>query len=85
MLELVTTLKCRDDDAKVEVLDAAYWVKGCSSLGRLRYAVLLRVGGDDYCLIDIKEAVYAAAIRTWACHATMQGVWLKARAKCRRH
>jgi uncharacterized protein (DUF2252 family) len=63
MLELVTTLKSRDDDAKVEVLDAAYWVKGCSSLGLLRYAVLLSVGGDDYCLIDIKEAVQAAAPR----------------------
>jgi uncharacterized protein (DUF2252 family) len=61
--ELVTTLKSRDDDAKVEVLDAAYWVKGCSSLGLLRYAVLLRVGGDDYCLMDIKEAVHATAPR----------------------
>ncbi|MDX6462922.1 MAG: hypothetical protein QOE55_6619 [Acidobacteriaceae bacterium] len=27
-----------DDDAKtIRVLDAAYWIKGCSSLGRLRY------------------------------------------------
>ena len=34
----------RDDDAKIKVLDAAYWMKGCSSLGRLRYAVLLGVG-----------------------------------------
>jgi uncharacterized protein (DUF2252 family) len=63
MLELVTTLKSRDDDAKIEVLDAAYWVKGCSSLGLLRFAVLLSVGGDDYCFIDIKEAVHAAAPR----------------------
>jgi uncharacterized protein (DUF2252 family) len=63
MQELVTTLKSRDDDAKIEVLDAVYWVKGCSSLGLLRYAVLLSVGGDDYCLIDIKEAVHAAAPR----------------------
>jgi uncharacterized protein (DUF2252 family) len=63
MLELVTTLKSRDDDAKIEVLDAAYWVKGCSSLGLLRYAVLLCVGGDDYCLIDIKQAVRAVAPR----------------------
>lgn len=63
MLKLVTTLKSRDDDAKVEVLDAAYWVKGCSSLGLLRYAVLLSVGGDDYCIIDIKQAVRAVAPR----------------------
>ena len=35
-------------------------MKGCSSLGRLRYAVLLGVG-KNYCLIDIKESVEAAA------------------------
>jgi uncharacterized protein (DUF2252 family) len=63
ILDLATSLKSRDDDAKVEVLDAAYWVKGCSSLGLLRYAVLLSVAGDDYCLIDIKEAVQAATPR----------------------
>ena len=69
MLELVTTLKSRDDNAKIEVLDAAYWVKGCSSLGLLRYAVLLGVGGDDYCIIDIKQAVRAVATRYQ--HASM--------------
>jgi uncharacterized protein (DUF2252 family) len=62
---LVTALKSRKNDAKVQVLDAAYWMKGCSSLGRLRYAVLLGVGKasepDDFCLIDIKQAVPAAA------------------------
>lgn len=63
MLELVTKLKSRDDDAKIEVLDAAYWVKGCSSLGLLRYAVLLSVGGDANCIIDIKQAVRAVAPR----------------------
>jgi uncharacterized protein (DUF2252 family) len=48
------------------MLDAAYWVKGCSSLGRLRYAVLLGVGkrkDHEFCLIDIKEAAPAAAPR----------------------
>jgi hypothetical protein len=50
------------------VLDAAYWVKGCSSLGRLRYALMLDVDGgvvegDDLCLMDIKEGVQAAAPR----------------------
>jgi len=63
VLKLVTTLKFRDDDAKIEVLDASYWVKGCSSLGLLRYAVLLSVEGNDYCLFDIKEAVRAIAPR----------------------
>jgi uncharacterized protein (DUF2252 family) len=50
--------------AKVRVLDAAYWMKGCSSLGRLRFAVLLGVGPkkhQHFSLIDIKEAVKAAA------------------------
>jgi uncharacterized protein (DUF2252 family) len=50
-------------------MDAAYWMKGCSSLGRLRYAVLLDVGKnketkkDEYCLMDVKEATAAAAPR----------------------
>ncbi len=65
--QLLTAVRHRDDDSPVELLDAAYWVKGCSSLGRLRYAVLARVGKDDvpenYCLIDIKEAIAAAAPR----------------------
>jgi uncharacterized protein (DUF2252 family) len=62
--KLITSLKQRDDDAKVRVLDAAYWMKGCSSLGRLRYAVLLGVGPKkekQFCLVDIKESVRAAA------------------------
>ena len=64
---LATLLSSRADDAPVTVLDAAYWMKGCSSLGLLRYAVVLGVGMDDrkserqYCLVDIKEAVPAAA------------------------
>jgi uncharacterized protein (DUF2252 family) len=64
---LVTSLHSRPNDARIEVLDAAYWMKGCSSLGRLRYAVLISVGKgsrpEDFCLIDIKEAVPAAAPR----------------------
>jgi uncharacterized protein (DUF2252 family) len=64
--ELFTSLKGRETELSVEVLDAAYWMKGCSSLGRLRYAVLLGLQGKngkhgDYCLIDIKEAIPAAA------------------------
>ncbi len=68
---LATLLGSRADDAPVEVLDAAYWMKGCSSLGLLRYAVVLGVGeagakagaksARQYCLVDIKEAVPAAA------------------------
>jgi uncharacterized protein (DUF2252 family) len=63
---LATSLRSRNDDASVEVTDAAYWMKGCSSLGLLRYAVLLSVGSGkkrDLALMDVKEAVSAAAPR----------------------
>lgn len=66
---LVASLKSRANDACIEVLDAAYWMKGCSSLGRLRFAVLLDVGNskhsdeNEYCLIDVKEATPAVAPR----------------------
>jgi len=64
--DLITSLKNRDKDDDVEVVDAAYWMKGCSSLGRLRFAVLLGIGkkkknSEGFCLVDIKEAVPAAA------------------------
>ena len=67
--QLVTALHGRDEDAKIRVVDAAYWMKRCSSLGRLRYAVLLKIGKGGYrdgglCLIDIKEATRAVAPRT---------------------
>jgi uncharacterized protein (DUF2252 family) len=63
---LATSLRSREDDAPVEVVDAAYWMKGCSSLGLLRYAVLLGIGAGkkrDLALMDVKEAVKAAAPR----------------------
>ncbi len=53
-----------DGDVPMEVVDAAYWMKGCSSLGRLRYAVLVRTGEkrhQQHHLIDVKEATAAAA------------------------
>jgi uncharacterized protein (DUF2252 family) len=65
---LATSLRSREDDDPIEVLDTAYWMKGCSSLGRLRFAVLVGVGdppyeGESLCLMDIKEATQAAAPR----------------------
>jgi uncharacterized protein (DUF2252 family) len=65
--KLATMLRSRDDDARVDVVDAAYWMKGCSSLGRLRLAVLLSVADnrkDGLCLMDVKEAARAAAPRS---------------------
>ena len=65
--DLLTQLKGRSGRDEIEVIDAAYWKKGCSSLGRLRYAVLVSVGEgelkDRLCLIDVKEGVKAAAPR----------------------
>ena len=40
----LTSLRGRAKDDPIELLDAAYWMKGCSSLGRLRYAAILRIG-----------------------------------------
>ena len=60
----LTSLRGRTKDDRIELLDAAYWMKGCSSLGRLRYAALLRIGkvkGSSLCLVDVKEGVTAAA------------------------
>ncbi len=62
--KLLTAMHGRKDGAGINVLDAAYWVKGCSSLGRLRYAALLEIGKHRYCLVDIKEAAKAAAPRS---------------------
>jgi uncharacterized protein (DUF2252 family) len=63
---MITNLQSRDAGSPVKMIDAAYWMKGCSSLGRLRYAAMVRVGeGKDacFCLVDIKEGVSAAAPR----------------------
>jgi uncharacterized protein (DUF2252 family) len=64
---MLTSLRGQEKDDPIELLDAAYWLKGCSSLGRLRYAALLRIGqgkSSDLCLVDVKEGVTAAASRT---------------------
>lgn len=57
---LVLALGGAASDAEILLLDAAYWIKGCSSLGRLRYAGLVEVLGGDrphLALLDVKEAV----------------------------
>jgi uncharacterized protein (DUF2252 family) len=62
----LASLRGRGKDDPIELLDAAYWMKGCSSLGRLRYAALLRIGqgkSSSLCLVDVKEGVTAAAPR----------------------
>jgi len=64
--EIATMIRSRESDADVEVIDTAYWMKGCSSLGLLRFGVLLGLRDEDaksfeYCLMDIKEATASAA------------------------
>jgi len=62
---LVTQLESRDEDARVSLVDAAYWVKGCSSLGLWRGALLVELrsagkknnGERSLCLLDVKQAV----------------------------
>jgi len=62
---LVLTLNTRSDDSELKVVDAAYWMKGCSSLGKLRYAVLVEIKSAEnknrFALVDLKEAVATAA------------------------
>ena len=64
---LTRSLRSGDKEAPLRVLDAAYWRKGCSSLGRLRIAALVAIDtgkAERHCLIDIKEAITAAAPRS---------------------
>ena len=62
---LVLSLHGKDAGTRIELLDAAYWMKGCSSLGKLRFAALLgtpRKGAStDLALVDVKEAGPTAA------------------------
>jgi uncharacterized protein (DUF2252 family) len=62
---LVLSLNGRSERAEVRLVDAAYWMKGCSSLGNLRYAALVRIteadAGRSIALVDIKEAVATLA------------------------
>lgn len=51
---------------EARLVDAAYWMKGCSSLGKLRFAALLEMSGkgklkERIALVDLKEGVQAAA------------------------
>ena len=62
---LILSLAPKDGDRDVRLIDAAYWMKGCSSLGLLRYAAIIEIRGAkkraDYALVDLKEATTPAA------------------------
>jgi len=61
----ILALDPREGDRSVRLVDAAYWMKGCSSLGLLRYAAVLEIeddkGAPDFALVDIKQAVPSVA------------------------
>lgn len=65
---LILSLDHKDKDRAVRMVDAAYWMKGCSSLGLLRFAAIIGLknakGRSDYALVDIKEAVAPIAPAT---------------------
>jgi len=62
IVERARRLAGAGEKSHVRVVDAAYWRKGCSSLGKARYAILLGVARhkshrEHYALVDVKEAV----------------------------
>jgi uncharacterized protein (DUF2252 family) len=61
----VLSLHGKDKERGLRLVDAAYWMKGCSSLGLLRYAAIVAIRGakerEKFALIDIKEATEAVA------------------------
>jgi uncharacterized protein (DUF2252 family) len=62
--DMVLSLDGRTNDRTIRLVDAAYWMKGCSSLGLMRFAAIIAVKGEDrvtHALIDIKEATTAVA------------------------
>ena len=68
--KLITKLEDRDAEAPVTLVDAAFWVKGCSSLGLWRAAALVefqldgKKGNTALALLDLKQAIKAFA--PWA-------------------
>ncbi len=61
---LILTLDRGGADSQPVMADAAYWMKGCSSLGLWRFAAIVTLKGEKergYALIDLKEAVAPVA------------------------
>lgn len=58
---MILSLDHKDKDRAIRLVDAAYWMKGCSSLGLLRYAAIVGLknakGRSDHALVDLKEAI----------------------------
>lgn len=57
---MILSLDSKGEKRGPKMVDAAYWMKGCSSLGLMRYAAIVALEGKgeaDHALVDIKEAV----------------------------
>jgi uncharacterized protein (DUF2252 family) len=67
VVELLLRLSARNSARRLHLRDAAYWVKGCSSLGAGRYAALVDVEGNSgrrtSALIDLKRALPPIALK----------------------
>jgi uncharacterized protein (DUF2252 family) len=61
----ILSLDGKDRDRELRLVDAAYWMKGCSSLGLLRFAGIIAIKGakgrESFALVDLKEATTPAA------------------------
>lgn len=68
---MILSLDHRGKERTPVMADAAYWMKGCSSLGLLRFAAVVTLEGKkrtDHALVDLKEAVQPVApIASGAC------------------
>ncbi len=65
--QMVLSLDRGGGDRVPRLVDAAYWMKGCSSLGLSRFAAIIALKGDgapDYALVDLKEAIAPVAPAT---------------------
>lgn len=57
---MILSLDSKGEERRPVMVDAAYWMKGCSSLGLMRYAAIVALDGErgtDHALVDIKEAI----------------------------
>jgi uncharacterized protein (DUF2252 family) len=56
--DVLTRITTRRNDEHIDLVDLAYRIKGCSSLGRSRYAALVGFGKhhkDGCCLVESKK------------------------------
>jgi uncharacterized protein (DUF2252 family) len=81
---LLTKLNSRDSGDKVTLVAAACWMTGCSSLGRLRFAAMVRIGNGKSStlgLLDLKEGLRRPrrAPQALPCLVITLSAWSRAR------